>query len=372
VPVHQNLLYKSATAAKGTVRGDLAMTCCRACGFVFNAAFDADLLEYGPDYDNSQQYSPSFAAHIERLVERLLGPGGVRGRRLVEIGCGKGGFLRLLVEAPGSGITGIGFDPAFVGDTRPLPTLEYRREFYGADSRAEADAALSRHVIEHIPRPVEFLETIHRTLPVGGRLFLETPCVDWILSGRVVWDFFYEHCSVFSVASLTAACGRAGFAIDYAGHVFNGQYLWIEATAAAGAPNETTHGSVAHTVALAGRAVQWDRAMLQRWHALVRARAATGPVYVWGAGAKGSTFCNLVDPAGEFIAGVVDVNPAKQNAAIAGSAHPIIAPEAVPARSAATVLVLNPNYYEEIVDDLCRRGASAVRVESMETEAAAA
>jgi hypothetical protein len=35
-------------------------------------------------------------------------------------------------------------------------------------------------------------------------------------------------------------------------------------------------------------------------------------------------------------------------------------------------LVLNPNYYAEIVEDLRRRGASSVRVESMETEATAA
>ncbi len=49
VPVHQNMLFDTASAARGTARGDLEMRACAACGFVFNAAFDpAETCSRGP------------------------------------------------------------------------------------------------------------------------------------------------------------------------------------------------------------------------------------------------------------------------------------------------------------------------------------
>lgn len=68
-------------------------------------------------------------------------------------------------------------------------------------------------------------------------------------------------------------------------------------------------------------------------------------VAVWGAGAKGATFCNVVDPDCKFIAFVVDITPAKQGKYIPGTGHPIYAPEAL--RRVDTVLLMNPNYHEE-------------------------
>src|SRR5205085_12185192 len=91
-------------------------------------------------------------------------------------------------------------------------------------------------VIEHVPSPVELVRDIRRALVNSPRakVFLETPCVEWILRNRVIWDFFYEHCSYFTAASLATAVEMAGFKVESVEHIFNGQYLWLEASVADG------------------------------------------------------------------------------------------------------------------------------------------
>ncbi len=92
--------------------------------------------------------------------------------------------------------------------------LQFHRQFYDAEcSRTPADVVIARHVIEHVAQPRELLSSIRAALNSNpdARVFLETPCVEWILRHRVAWDFFYEHCSLFTVESLSTAAEESGF-----------------------------------------------------------------------------------------------------------------------------------------------------------------
>jgi hypothetical protein len=62
-----------------------------------------------------------------------------------------------------------------------------------------------------------------------ARVFIETPNLEWILDGQVIWDLCYEHCSLFSPGALARALTEAGFAVERIDHVFGGQYLFAEA-----------------------------------------------------------------------------------------------------------------------------------------------
>jgi 2-polyprenyl-3-methyl-5-hydroxy-6-metoxy-1,4-benzoquinol methylase len=180
------------------------MTACADCEFVFNSTFDPKKLEYGAKYDNSQICSPFFEGYVDDLVRHLI-ERGVRGTRIVEIGCGKGHFLKKLVEAnPGN--TGIGFDEAYDGPLSDLGgRLHFRREFY-EDQAFSADVIVCRHVIEHLPDPPAMLRALRASCTRSDILvFFETPALEWILEHDVVWDFFYEHCSLFTARSLFGA-----------------------------------------------------------------------------------------------------------------------------------------------------------------------
>ncbi len=349
VPVHQHLILRDPDAARNIMRGDLHLVVCNECGFVFNAAFDAARLNYNQAYDNTQSCSPCFEQHMDTAIHNLIHERGVQQKRIVEIGCGKGLFLKKLVEKPEYGNTGIGFDPSYVGPASDLDgRVRFEKCFYGPDvSNVPTDIVICRHVIEHVSKPVDLLQTIWKALAnsPGARLFFETPTVHWILEHEVAFDFFYEHCSYFTAESLTTAFNAAGFQVERVEHVFGGQYLWLEAVVPNSAPSVYKN---AQDVPLLAR--QFGIAEAKRrdtWMEKIGDLARKERIALWGAGAKGVTFANLIDPGCETLCCVVDLNPQKQGGYLPGTGHPIVSCSDLAKYGVTVAVLMNPNYREE-------------------------
>ena len=346
VPVHQNLVAPTAAAARVVDRGDLVLAACASCGFVSNIAFDPALVRYGPGYDNCQLWSPQFDQHIEDRVSRLI-ERGVAGKRIVEVGCGQGDFLRRLCRR--SGAEGIGFDPAYTGPLVDDGLCFVAAPFGEVHADLRVDVVVSRHVIEHLADPMELLRSVVAGLERAPRAIVafETPTIEWILDGIVVQDLFYEHCSYFSAQSLQSAFELAGFTVDDVATVFGGQYLWIEARP--GLAQTIVPADAARSIV--GRAEAYGRVeadLLRTLRARLDELRAGGRIAIWGAGAKGTTFLNLVDPDAELVACAVDLSPTKQGAFVAGTGHGIVAASALADLEVHSVLVMNPNYAPEI------------------------
>lgn len=347
--MHQNLLMREQAAAMEIPRGDLDLVVCEDCGFIFNRAFDPGKIMYGEDYENTQACSPSFNEYLDGLVRRMIEEQNVRDCHVVEVGCGNGLFLRKLVAHNGAGNRGHGFDPSYRGNETSMEgRLKFSARYYDSEcADVPADVIVCRHVIEHVPRPLRMLEDIKKALARApkARIFFETPCVEWILANLVVWDFFYEHCSYFSATSLTTAFQAAGFEVQSVQHVFEGQYLWLEATLP-----KTTPGIDRRPGAVVAQARTYARAetnLKEDWGRKLGALAKEEKVALWGAGAKGVTFANLIDEQLQLIDCVVDLNPLKQGHYVPGTGHPIVGYETLTARGVSTAILMNPNYREE-------------------------
>lgn len=357
VPVHQNLVIPRADDTRTVTRGELDLVVCEACGFVFNQAFDLSRLSYGENYDNTQSCSAYFDAYLDGLVQDMVERQGVRNCTIVEVGCGKGHFLKKLVNYPGANNTGFGFDPSYVGPlTDLIGRLQFRTSYYDQScTEIAADVVVCRHVIEHVPEPLQILRSVRAALASSpkARVFFETPCVDWILRHRVIWDFFYEHCSLFTAESLGLAFRRTGFAVERVEHIFGGQYLWLEARVA---DVDETLPATGLTVKMATAYAAEERKLREAWLARLRDLGQNGKLALWGAGAKGATFANLVDPDCILIDCVVDLNPNKQGRFIPGTGHPIVAPADLPGRSVCNALLMNPNYRQENLKLLAEAG----------------
>lgn len=340
VPVHQNVPKPTAAEARATRRGDLQLAHCPHCQFVWNARFDEAIPLYGDAYENDQSQSPRFSAHVDTLVDRvaeLVGDGHV-----IEVGCGNGYFLRHLVERTGG--TATGYDISYRGPAEELGgRLRFATSYYEGGETAQV--VVCRHVVEHLPRPMDVIRVMRGAIADGGTTVIETPAVEWILAGGVYQDLFYEHCSYFSEPSLTTACRLAGLEPVVVRRVFGDQYLWVEATPAATTDAEPTPGPDMGPLVAAYGTLEHKRVVAMR--ALLSTWRQDGPVAVWGAGAKGVTFVNLLDPEGTMVDCVIDVNPAKQDRFIPGTGHPIVAPDALVGRGVRTAVVMNANYLEE-------------------------
>lgn len=348
VPILLNRTFATKEEAVASPAGCLDMKVCCLCGFVWNAAFDTSAIVYDGNYENDQSHSGEFRSHLESMADKAiaLGPSG-DALRLLEIGAGQGSFLRVVSERAGSKLDcAWGFDTAWrAGGAMPGPRIAMHSAYLdsGAAKRLKIlpNVAISRHTLEHVSDPIGFLRGVHSALPYGVPLAIETPCMRWILEQQAFQDFFYEHCSLFTAECLAWALSQAGFESIKVDHVFGGQYLWAEARTGRASPQPLP---VQEWQAFQ-RWSEGKQALISVWER--RLKEVKGPVFVWGAGAKGVTFAGLCDPEAKFIRALVDVNPAKQGRFTSLFAHAIIAPQEIRGPD-PTIIIMNPNYETEI------------------------
>ena len=136
-------------------------------------------------------------------------------RRLLDIGCGNGGFLVLATEM-GWVSEGLDFDPAAVqvARARGVDARCGGIQLLAAESE-EYDVITISHVIEHLHDPIEMLHSIKRLLKPGGRLWIETPNISSF--GHSWFGKHWRgleaprHLVLFSPNSLRYALQAAGF-----------------------------------------------------------------------------------------------------------------------------------------------------------------
>ncbi len=85
-------------------------------------------------------------------------------------------------------------------------------------------------------------------------------------------------------------------------------------------------------------------------------RKFDGHIAIWGAGAKGVSFANLIDPTRKLVDCLVDLNPQKQAGYIPGTGHPIVPYQDLPERGVKSALLMNPNYRDENLSLLKENG----------------
>jgi len=361
VPVFLNRVYRNRDEARRATTGRLDLAYCQYCSFGFNVAFDPSLVAYGPDYENEQCHSPEFVRHLDEMIDRVRSSLQGSAGSVVEVGCGQGDFLRRLAAGVhGDAIEFVGVDPCYRARGLQREGLRFftsTLEEGPADMRPSGPLVmLSRHVIEHVPRPVEFLTSMLKEpkQTVRDRLFLETPSFEWIIRNRMFMDLFYEHCSYFTRKALHATATKAGWDVESIDTVFGGQYYWLKARAAfAGQNLAWVHDEPSLTYAEIESFQAREVAMRAYWQKRLDQMAERGPVAVWGAAAKGVTFATQLDPESRRIKCLIDLNPAKQDRFIPISGHPVRSMKSAVEDGIAAAFVMNPNYLDEIKQMTC-------------------
>jgi len=365
VPVHSVLLIPTRAEAVDYPRGDIRLGVCGDCAFVSNLAFDPSVHHYGGRYEATQAYSGTFNTFHRCLATELVQRFDLYRRQIIEIGCGQGEFLELLCEVGGN--TGLGFDPAHAPErlsAPPSPRVSFIHDFY-SDRYAQhtADFVVCKMTLEHIPKTSEFVSLVRRA--IGERpnttVFFQVPDFQRILEETAFWDIYYEHCSYFSAASLARLFRSAGFEILDLWRDYGDQYLMVTARPKAGAaqpplPAEDAASQVSQATS------QFDKILQSRlavWRNLIHKMTAQGHrVVLWGGGSKGVAFLTMVGISTEHIAYVVDINPHKSRAFLAGTGQQVVSPLQLRSIRPDAVIVMNPMYREEVSRDLHDLGLS--------------
>ena len=358
VPANSCLLVENRARALHFPTGDIVLAVCAGCGFIFNAAWDSDRTVYSDQYEETQGFSHTFNTFNRAIAEELVGSYDIRGKTVLEIGCGKGEFLSLICKLGGN--RGIGYDPSFVpARQRSEQDIRFVREFFTENTNEIApDLLCCKMTLEHIGQTHRFLTSVRA---VANRkdsvIFFQVPDVDRILKEGAFWDVYYEHCSYHSATSLKTLFVGTGFAVQKIWTGYGGQYLMILAspTDLVSDSTCTDDDGIASIIRLCSSFAASAAHSRTAWQSRLRNWTAGGQrTVLWGSGSKAVAFLTTLGVHDE-VEHVVDINPYRVGKFLPGTGQRIVEPAFLRDSRPDNVVVMNPIYRDEVGRELARQ-----------------
>lgn len=349
VPTLCNRLCPSQAEAANAPRGNILLSYCVDCGHTVNSGFDEAAVNYDGRFENTLTFSPRYRQYAKVMADRVINGYGLIGKNIVEIGCGAGDFLRLLCE-PGN--HGEGYDPSqsTTRSTAGRGSVEIIGRNFAAEDARGADFVCCRHVLEHLPKPMDLIRQLRESIVViaDAAVCFEVPNGLFTLDRLGIWDIIHEHVSYFTPCSLARAFKAAGFTISCVESTFDDQNLWLEARvddqpSTSGVPKRPPNELYSSfPKQFAEKVARW-RQRIEEF------RSERRQIVIWGAGAKGVMFVNVLGvAAGAGIDWVVDINPRKHGHFVPLMGQEIIGPERLLQNPPDLVVVMNPEYEHEV------------------------
>ena len=339
------VLWDTADQAVAAARGDIELVACTGarCCATWPSTRASSTTRAAT---TTRCTSPAtFQRYADDLARRLVERYGIRNGDVVEIGSGKGDFLRASATWATTAAGATTTTPA----SRPRRQGHLRRRLlrrHGGRARPGLLAPRAR-------APGRPGAAVRQRAALGREptiLYVEVPDAAYVLTPAGLWDLIYPHVGYYT-PPLRHLVTRSGFEPLEVATSFGDQYLWLEAGRPArrrrrsACPSRPPTRSrppwrwpTASPSCTARRSPEWADELAEANRTPQRR-----PV---GLGTKGVTFLNVVPGAAEVHA-VVDVNPAST-----GGSSPAPAtwrhPDALVADPPDVVLVMNSVYEDEI------------------------
>jgi SAM-dependent methyltransferase len=290
-------------------------------------------------YDNTQENSDYFNNYLGDLAKRLIEKYDLLDKNVVEVGCGKGHFIKTLFKL---GVKNIqGYDPTYKNHDTAIDQLVVKKVFNKENINRKVDFIICRHVLEHVNRPLDFVTSMESCLKHDGVMYFEFPDLDWIIKNETFFDFFYEHCNYFAKRSVLRLFGIAGFKNIIFKYGLNDQYFQIEVSRKLANEKST---EISNMLDFSRIPIFIDKKIILYQKIIEQLDSFV----VWGAGAKGVTFLNRLNITRDKCAYVIDVNPNKQNKFIPTTGQKIVAPKILNKIKPKTIIIMNSFYEDEI------------------------
>ena len=323
----------------------LALHQCSGCGTVQLAT---EPVPYWRDVIRAAGISAEMRASRLDQFGRWLGQHDLTGRKVLEVGCGRGEYLSLLRDA-GADATGIEHLPASVAACREAGLRVTEGFIDGPDTRladGPFDGFAILNFLEHIPAAHLTLRGIVANLEPGAIGLVEVPDFDMILRMRLFAEFVPDHLYYFTRQSLKHLLEGNGLEVLECSSEWHGYVL--SATVRKRTPLDLS-------------ALQNAQADIQASFNAFLDRFDTGRVAIWGAGHQALALISLLGIAPR-IRYVLDSAPFKQGRFTPATHLPIVAPERLDEGEVDAVIVLAASYSEEVANLIAKRFGSRFKV----------
>ena len=129
-----------------------------------------------------------------------------------EIGCFDGYVLKKLQDR-GFGVTGC--DPSKGAKIGQKAGIKIIREFFDPNKKnyGKFDYVIARHLIEHVINPVKWLSDLKKVTKKNGKIFIETPNINFFTKRGMPSVFTLQHLHYFSKNSLSYLIEKVGLEV---------------------------------------------------------------------------------------------------------------------------------------------------------------
>lgn len=352
-PTSENVLLKNLKESKNFPKGKVKIVVCQNCTHVFNKSFQLRKVNYASGYDYVEPPSKKFNEHINFLIRYLIKKN-LKKKDILEIGCGKGKFLKKLCLIGDN--KGLGLDSSYEGKKNIFSgKISFMKKQFDKNTKLNKkfDFIIARQVVEHIINPVEFFKIIRKNLHQNGKVFFETPNLKWILKNRSIWDFYYEHCCYYDYFILRKFLQIAGFKNIKNVNLFNGQYtgVYAEINNKKYLKNEIKfnlqNNSLKQRIS---KFKVYKQNFEQKRRTIVNFCEKNKTINwgIWGCAAKGITFVNSFVKNKTTSFKGFDINPQRQNKFFPIKGYQIYEPNKKNLKNTEMILIMNSNYTKEI------------------------
>lgn len=321
----------------GEFGGDAGVTLrLHVCGSCDLYQLNNEPVPYFRDVIRPSGTSPMIIEFRRKQLAEMVQRFGLTGRKVFECGCGQGEFLSLWMDFPVEAC-GIEHHAGFVAQARSK-SLTVHQGYVGSATdkvpHGPFDAFTSFNFLEHQPDPNGMLRGIWHNLTERGGGLITVPNFDYILENNAYYELIIDHLLYFSRQSFTAILERNGF-----------QVVCFDETLA-----DTHCAFVAKKAVPDHSGLERARKQLDTKLAdFVRAhQGGEGRIAVWGASHQGFTILSSAGIA-SALAFIIDSAQFKQGKFSPTSHLPIVPPDTLATEKMAAIIVIAPNYSEEIV-----------------------
>jgi SAM-dependent methyltransferase len=201
-----------------------ALALCQVCSslFVETLPNSKELIQNYVEASFDSQVESEFAAktYVKYLAKLRL----LRGKKVLDIGCGDGTFLKLALLSGASSVLGVEPSRGALKSAGEMNRLIREGSFESCDFSEEFDLVTCFQTLEHLSRPDETLTMISDAVTTGGHIAVV--CHDRLsivnrLLGRKSPIFDVEHLQMFSRDGLEALIRSSGFYVIHSRAILN-------------------------------------------------------------------------------------------------------------------------------------------------------
>lgn len=329
---------------------DLNLCQCSGCGLV---QFDCDPVSYYKDSTRAGERCSSLINLRQQQFSNLITKFNLQGKKIIEIGAGKGGFLKTLQEMEQYNIDEYGIENnlEFVKYARESEGVNVVQGFLEEESQhikgAPFDAFVSFSYPARLIEPNAMLRCIYNNLTENGVGLVQVPSLEHLLEQGGFFDIARDHIAYYSKKTLRFLLEKNGFEVVEEGKAAELYiYAIVRKRQAINLKNawkdvdKLTNGigEFVHQLTINGNKIA-----------------------VWCAGHFAFTVLSI-SGIGDKVSYIIDNAEFKQGCYAPASHVPIVGPEHFKDEPVDTIMILGPIYVDEIVKEIKEKCSNKVKI----------